>query len=223
MREIPARDRPRERLQRLGAEQLSTAELLAILIGSGARGVSVLDLGHRLLARVEGSLTVLAARPLADVTAEPGVGLTRAARIHAALELGRRAAVERPADRPSVRGPLDVVALLGPRLRHLPVEELHVLLLDSQHRVKRDVFLTRGTLDATTIHAREVFREAIVDSAAAVILVHNHPSGDPMPSADDVAVTERLARAGRDLGIPVYDHVIIGQREHASLMEQRWV
>ncbi len=98
-----------------------------------------------------------------------------------------------------------------------------MLLLDSQHRVKRDVFLTRGTLDATTIHAREVFREAIVDAAAGVILVHNHPSGDPAPSADDIAVTERVARAGRDLGIPVYDHVIIGQREHASLMEQRWV
>jgi DNA repair protein RadC len=112
---------------------------------------------------------------------------------------------------------------MGPRLRHLPVEELYVLLLDSQHRVKRDVFLTRGTLDATTVHAREVFREAIVDAAAGVILVHNHPSGDPQPSADDIAVTERLARAGRDLGIPVYDHVIIGQHEHASLMEQRWV
>lgn len=222
MRDLPARDRPRERLERVGAEQLSTPELVAILLGSGRRGMSALDLGQRLVARVDGSLAALAGRPLADLRREPGVGRVRAARIHAALELGRRAAVEWADDRPTMRGPQDVVALLGPRVRHLPVEELHVLLLDSQHRVKRIVLVSRGTLDGTTVHAREVFREAIVDAAAAVILVHNHPSGDPTPSPDDIAVTDRLARAGRDLGIPVYDHVIIGRRGHASIVEAPW-
>jgi DNA repair protein RadC len=222
MRELPVHDRPRERLHRLGAEQLSTAELLAILLGSGRRGASALDLGYRLLARVGGSLGRLAARPIGDLTRESGVGTARAIRIHAALELGRRAVVERADDRPPVRGPLDVVALLGPRLRHLPVEELHVLLLDSQHRLQRDVLVTRGSLDATPVQAREVFREAIADAAAAVILVHNHPSGDPTPSPDDIAVTGRLARSGRDLGIPVCDHVIIGAGRHASWLEQGW-
>jgi DNA repair protein RadC len=222
MRAIAPRDRPRERIHRLGAEQLTPDELLAILLGSGYRGASALDVGRKILARAEGSLARVAARPLGDLTAEPGVGLTRAARIHAALELGRRYVLEQVEDRPVIRGAEDVIALLGAKLRDLPVEELHVLLLDSRSRLKRDVCVTRGTLDATTFHAREIFREAIVDAAAAVMLVHNHPSGDPVPSDDDIAVTERVARVGRDLGIPVYDHIIIGRNRHASVMERQW-
>ena len=219
---LAARDRPRERLHRLGAEQLSTAELLAIVLGSGCRGVSALDLGGRILRRAENSLATLAARPVGDLKAEPGVGIARAVRIHAALELGRRAVVEHPDDRRSMRTVEDVVQYIGASVRYKSVEELHVLLLDSQVRLKRDVCVTRGTLNATTVHAREIFREAIVDGAASVILVHNHPSGDPMPSDEDIAVTERVARVGRDLGIPVLDHIIIGRAQHASVLERQW-
>jgi DNA repair protein RadC len=222
IRAIAPRDRPRERLHRIGAEQLRTDELLAIVLGSGCRGVSAVELGRRVLSRVEHSLKALATRPVGDLRAETGIGIVRAVRIHAALELGRRAVVERPDDRRSMQTVQDVLECVGADLRSRPVEELHVLLLDSQNRLQRKVFVTRGTLDATTVHAREVFREAIVDAAAAVILVHNHPGGDSMPSDEDIAVTERIVRVGRDLGIPVLDHIIVGRASHASVLERPW-
>jgi len=138
-------------------------------------------------------------------------------RITAALELGRRASAEirHPGDR--VRGPRDVFDRMEPRLRDLPQEEFHALLLSARHSVVREVFITRGILDASLIHPREVFRPAIAQSAAAIILVHNHPSGDPTPSAEDRAVTRQLADAGRAVGIPVLDHVVIGRGRYVSL------
>jgi DNA repair protein RadC len=120
-----------------------------------------------------------------------------------------------------MRSPLDVVAMLGPRLADLSVEELHVVVLDSQHRMVRDAVVSRGLLNSSPVHAREVFREAIAEAAAAIVLVHNHPSGDPTPSADDVRVTAEMVAAGRVVDIPVFDHVIIGRGCHVSLAEQR--
>ncbi len=223
MKEIPASERPRERLLRCGADRLGTHELLAILIGSGTQGRSALDVGRQILTRVNGSLAELAGRPLGDLMREDAVGMARAVMIHAALELGRRAAVEVPASRATIQGPVDVVHLMGARLRHLAVEELHVLMLDSQHWVKRDVTVTSGILNASVIHPREVFREAIAESAAAIVLVHNHPSGDPVPSPPDIEVTANLVEAGRTLGIPVLDHVVIGRAQHVSFAEQRLI
>ena len=208
-------------MRHLGAAHLSTAELMAILIGSGGAGHSAIALGYEIMRRSHGSLRALAARPMAELTAIPGVGLTRAAVVHAALELAKRCAAEVVAPRLPVRGPLDVVGLLAPKMADLVVEELHVLVLDSQHRMTRDVAVTRGLVDSSPIHAREVFREAIAEAAAAVVLVHNHPSGDPTPSPDDLRVTAELVAAGRLLDIPVYDHVIIGRGCHVSLAEQR--
>jgi DNA repair protein RadC len=221
IRELPVSERPRERLQRLGAAQLATAELLAILIGSGAGGYSALALGYEMLRRCEGSLRALGGRPVAELTAIPGVGPARAAVVHAALELARRWSVEAAGPRPAVRGPSDVAAIMGPRLADLTVEELHVLILDSQHRMARDVTVTRGLLNSSPVHAREVFREAIAECAAAVVLVHNHPSGDPAPSADDLRVTADLVAGGRLVDIPVLDHVIVGRPGFVSLAEQR--
>jgi DNA repair protein RadC len=220
IREVPVADRPRERLRQVGAAQLSTAELIAILVGSGAVGHSALAVGYEVMRRCHGSLRVLAGRPVAELTLIPGIGSTRAAVVHAALELGRRWAVEPAHPRPPIRGPRDVAAVLGPRLADLAVEELHVLILDSQHRMTRDVTVTRGLLNSSPVHAREVFREAIAESAAAIVLAHNHPSGDPTPSADDLRVTTELVAAGRVLEIPVFDHVIIGRGSHVSLAEQ---
>jgi DNA repair protein RadC len=158
-------------------------------------------------------------QPVAALTSQPGVGTARAATVHAALELGRRMAAEAREDGAPVRSPRDVVALFAARLEDLPVEEFHVAVLDSQHRLERDIMVTRGILNSSLVHPREVFRQAIAERAAAIILVHNHPSGDPTPSADDRVVTEQLVAAGRLLDIPVHDHVIVGRGRYTSFAE----
>jgi DNA repair protein RadC len=212
-------DRPRERMRALGPTALSPRELLAILIGSGGATGSALDVGEKILSRVQGSLRRLASLPTAALEAESGVGAATASRIQAALELGRRAAAEPSDANDRIRGPRDVFERMGPLMRDLRQEEFHALLLNTQHRVIRDVLVTRGILDASLIHPREVFRVAIVECAAGVILVHNHPSGDPTPSQEDRAVTHQLAAAGKAIGIPVLDHVIVGEGEYVSLGE----
>jgi DNA repair protein RadC len=157
---------------------------------------------------------------MAALEMEPGMGPATTARIHAALELGRRAAAEPATGEAKIRGPGDVFNRMGPLLRDLRQEEFHALLLNTQHRVIRDVLVTKGILDASLIHPREVFRGAIVESAAGVILVHNHPSGDPAPSREDRIVTRQLAAAGRAIGIPVLDHVIVGGGGFCSLADE---
>lgn len=219
IREMPASERPRERLQHLGAQALTAAELLAIVLGTGTGRRSTLDVGQAILSLAGGSLRRLASQPVAALTTLDGVGTARAVAVHAALELGRRAAAEGRDEGAPVRSPRDVYALFAPRLEDLPVEEFHVAVLDSQHRLERDVTVTRGILNSSLVHPREVFREAIAERAAAIILVHNHPSGDPAPSADDRTVTEQLAAAGRLLDIPVHDHVIVGRGRYMSFAE----
>jgi DNA repair protein RadC len=219
IRELPRSDRPRERLVDLGATALSTSELLAIIVGAGSTGRSALRVGHEILLSAQGSLRRLAAQPVADLTMHVGIGRARAVAIHASLELGRRMALEQRAEPSAIRTPRDVVAHFGPRLEDLPVEEFHVAILDSQHRLERDVTVTRGILNSSLVHPREVFRQAIAERAAAIILVHNHPSGDPAPSLDDRNVTDQLVAAGRLLDIPVHDHVIIGRGRYTSFAE----
>jgi DNA repair protein RadC len=219
IRELPRSERPRERLFDLGAQALSSAELIAILLGSGGAGRTALQLGQTVLAAAGGSLRRIAMQPIAALTGVTGVGSARAAGIHAALELGRRMAAEARADGAPVRSPRDIVELFAPRLEDLPVEEFHVAVLDSQHRLERDIMVTRGILNSSLVHPREVFREAIAERAAAIILVHNHPSGDPTPSADDRVVTEQLVAAGRLLDIPVHDHIVVGRGRYTSFAE----
>jgi DNA repair protein RadC len=219
IRELPRSERPRERLVSLGASALSSAELLALLIGAGGTRGSALQVGQLLLAGAGGSLRRMAMQPVAALTATSGVGIARAVTVHAALELGRRLASETRDDGAPVRSPRDVARVFAPRLEDLPVEEFHVAILDAQHRLERDVTITRGILTSSLVHPREVFREAIAERAAAVILVHNHPSGDPTPSADDRQVTEQLVAAGKLLDIPVHDHIIIGRGRYMSFAE----
>lgn len=217
--EMAVADRPRERLRALGAHALSSAELIATVLGSGGRGSSAIACAQLVLEQAGGSLGRLGSMPLAALTRVRGVGRARATAIHAALELGRRMAGEAREAGVPLRGPRDVAAVFAPRLQEAPVEEFHVAILDAQHRLERDVLITRGLLNSSLVHPREVFREAIAERAAAVILVHNHPSGDPTPSAEDRAVTEQLVAAGRLLDIPVHDHIIVGRGRYVSFAE----
>ena len=202
-------DRPRERLWALGPAALTPAELLAILLGTGSPQTGVADVAARLLEAGGGSLRRLAARPPAELLRVPGVGMAKGARLLAAFELATRVAQEARPARPRIGEPADVARLMAPRLRDLEVEEFRLLALDTQSRVLRDVLVTRGLLNSSLVHPREVFRPAIAEAAAGIIVVHNHPSGDPTPSAEDQAVTRQLVAAGRLLDVPVYDHVVI--------------
>jgi len=219
IREWPVPERPRERLHAAGAGALASRELLAILVGSGREGASAVDIAAALLHGADGSLRRLAGASAAELSAVPGVGPAVAARVSAALELGRRLAREGPLERNRIRGPLDVYERCAPGMRDLQQEEFRVLLLNTQHGVMRELVVTRGTLDTSVVHPREVFRAAITESAAAVILLHNHPSGDPTPSPEDRDVTRQLAEAGRLLGIAVLDHVVIGDGRYISFVE----
>ncbi len=206
---VADRDRPRERLWRLGAAALTPTELLAILLGTGSSRQDAMETAVRLLDRSSGDLRLLAARPGAELTSEPGVGAAKAARLLAAFEIARRLTADPRPERSRIGRPEDVVRLVGPGIRDLPVEEFHLLALDTRSCVIRDILITRGLLDASLVHPREVFRAAIAEAAAGVILVHNHPSGDPTPSPEDRAVTRQLVAAGRLLDLPVHDHVIV--------------
>jgi len=172
-----------------------------------------------MLAVVDGSVRRLAGRPLVELARIPGVGRSKAARVAAALELGRRVGSEAEPPPERIRGPADVQRVYATRLRDLVVEEFHVLALGSQSQILGDRLITRGILNSSLVHPREVFRAAIAEAAAGIIVVHNHPSGDPTPSADDRAVTRQLVDAGRLLDLPVYDHVIVGGDRYVSFAE----
>jgi DNA repair protein RadC len=217
--ETAAPDRPRERLLALGPGALTTIELLAILIGTGTAREDALGVGRSVMGLAGGSLRRLAGRAVGELAGVPGMGVAKAARVAAALELGRRLAGEGAETRCTVRAPADVHRWLSPALRDLVVEEFHLLTLDAQNRITRDVLVTRGTLTSSIVHPREVFRAAIAEAAAGIIVAHNHPSGNPTPSADDRAVTRQLVEAGRLLDMPVYDHVIVGADGYFSFAE----
>ncbi len=204
-----AADRPRERLWTLGTGSLTATELIAVLLGTGEAGLDATGVAASLLERAGGSLRQLAARPPAELLRTRGVGPAKAARLLAAFELAERLLRENRPVAPRIREPGDVMALLGPRFRDLQVEEFHVLALDSQSRVVRDVLVSRGLLNSALVHPREVFRAAIAEAAAGIIVAHNHPSGDPSPSPEDLSATRQLVDAGRLLDLPVYDHVIV--------------
>ncbi|MDH5307016.1 MAG: DNA repair protein RadC [Myxococcales bacterium] len=210
---------PRERLEALGAEALSDAELLALLLRTGRRGVDALALASRVLA-LRGGLHGVARSNARELAAVPGVGPTKTATVLACLELGRRLAGRRLRPGAAIRGPEDVYRHYHPSLRHAGQERFFAVLLDGRHRVLGHEIVSQGTLTASLVHPREVFRPALRACAAALILVHNHPSGDPTPSPEDRDVTLRLARAGEILGVRVIDHVVVAERGYCSLREE---
>lgn len=211
-------DRPREKALRAGAATLADHELVALLLGSGVPGRDALAVAAGLLAAVGGVPGLARAAP-ARLTREPGVGPSRSARLAAAFELGRRALVPPGDARPRLTTAATVAAHLAPEHGAHREERFGVVLLDTRHRLIRTVVISQGTLDASLVHPREVFRAAAEHSAAALVLFHNHPSGDPAPSVDDLALTRRLVEAGELMGMAVVDHVVLGAGCWHSLRE----
>lgn len=218
MKEMAPHDRPREKLERIGVSWLGDNELLALVLGSGSRDGNALELANRLLAQAHG-LHGLTRVGLGHLRRVPGVGRARAAQVLAAIELGRRTLVRGVAERPQLITPAQVAAFLLPEYGARAVEQFGILMLDTKHRVIRVSIISIGSLDATVVHPREVFREAAAMSASAIVLFHNHPSGDPRPSDDDFVLTTRMVNAGDIMGIEVVDHVILADQRYFSLVE----
>ncbi len=216
----PEEERPRERLAAKGPSALSDAELLALLLRTGSRGRSAVDVGREILRRF-GSLPGLAQRLPKEFAGVAGVGAAKAAALAAALELGRRALSGRATLRAAFRSSADVAAHFLPLCRGLKREVFRIVLVDGAHRVIKVRTVTVGSLTLALVHPREVFREAIVENAAAVILVHNHPGGDPSPSPEDATLTAQLVRAGETVGIRVLDHLVIGADRFYSFADAR--
>jgi DNA repair protein RadC len=219
IKELPVDERPRERLVQFGAHALSSAELLAILLRTGTPEMTAVQLAQHLLTSM-GSLRAIASAKPSELAQVKGIGLAKAAQLLAAVELGRRIALEEMGEQPAITRPEDVYALLHHQLRDEKQEHVIVLLLNTKNRVIRQTTVTKGTLDSSLLHPREVFREAIRYSASSIILAHNHPSGDPTPSGEDIQLTKRIHQAGQLVGIDLLDHVIIGDGRWVSLKVQ---
>ncbi len=212
-------ERPRERLARLGPQSLTNAELLAILLRVGVPGENAVQVGQRLLLHF-GGITGLHRASIEEVCAQHGIGPAKAAQIKAAIELGRRLTLESPDDRPTVHSPADAAALVQYEMSALEQEELRVMLLDTRNRVQDVITIYRGSVNSSQVRIGEVFKSAIRRNAVNLIVVHNHPSGDPTPSPDDVALTRAIVQAGKLLDVDVLDHLVIGRGRFVSLKER---
>jgi DNA repair protein RadC len=219
MKTVAPHDRPREKLLRLGAAALGDNELLAIVLGHGRPRASALDMANAVLEATDGAHGLVRTR-YDDLCAIPGIGQARAAQILAAVELGRRTLTRPVRERVQIVNARSAAEFLLPQYGNRPVEQFGVLLLDTKRRVIRTLVLSVGTLDASIVHPREVFGAAAAAGAAALVLFHNHPSGDPKPSPDDVELTRRLAAAGVLMGIDVIDHVILADVRYFSFKEE---
>jgi DNA repair protein RadC len=218
MKDLSPNDRPREKLLVHGARALGDNELVALVLGSGCHQRGALTVANDLLA-ARGGLHGLVQAGCDDLAAVAGIGPARAAQIVAAVELGRRTLVRNPRARPQLHSPQDAAAFLMPAFGGGAVEQFGAVLLDTRHRVLKTTVITVGTLNSATIEPRDVFRAATLGGAAALVVFHNHPSGDPTPSADDVEMTRRLVAAGVLMGIDVIDHIILGDVRYCSLKQ----
>ncbi len=217
--DLSTADRPRERLAELGPQALSNAELIAILLRVGIVGENAVQMGQRLLQDL-GGLHGLHRASVLEISQQRGMGLAKAAQIKAAIELGVRLRLEAPDERPAIHSPADAAALVQYEMSALPQEHLRVINLDTRNRVMNIEKLYIGSLNASTVRVAEVFKPAIQRNAAGIIILHNHPSGDPTPSPEDVALTRAIVQAGKLLDIEVIDHLIIGQGRWVSLKER---
>jgi DNA repair protein RadC len=220
VREWHPSEQPREKLSQHGAEHLSNAELLAILLRVGVQGQDVVSLSQSLLTNF-GGLEGLSRTPLSVLADVKGMGPAKAVTIRAALELGQRLLLAQSLDRPQIRSPQDVAIMLQLEMGMLEQEHLRVVLLNTKNRVVGTPTVYKGSLNTSMIRVAEVFREAIKENCASIIVVHNHPSGDPTPSPEDVRVTRELIEAGKLLDIEVLDHLVIGRNRHVSLRQQK--
>lgn len=220
IKDIPLSDRPREKMALAGARALTDAELLAILIRTGTADKSALDIAGDMTA--DGGLYkhLAGITKLNELTNIKGLGQAKAAAVLAALEIGRRIASAHPLDKISVKSPQDVAEYLMPRMRYAVKEQFIVLLLNTKNKIIGTEIISEGTLNNSVVHAREVYKPALLQNAAAIIVAHNHPSGEPQPSLEDKQVTRMLEESGKILGIPLLDHLIIGDGSYYSFQEQ---
>jgi DNA repair protein RadC len=218
MKHLAPYDRPREKLERHGSAALGDNELLAVVLGSGSRDAGALALANQVLVAVDG-LHGLTRAGIGELRRVPGIGTARAAQVLAAIELGRRTLIRDPLARPRLTSPRDLAQHLLPQFGACAVEQFGLVMLDSKLHVLRIKVVAIGSIDSTVAHPREVFREAAIASAAAIVLFHNHPSGDPTPSAEDIALTSRMLEAGDVMGIHVVDHIILAPHRYFSLQE----
>jgi DNA repair protein RadC len=222
LREVPREERPRERMMQYGAGALSNAELLAILLRTGTYAESAIRLAQRILTE-SGSLRSLVDMSRDQLTEIKGIGNAKALQIQASIELGRRLARSKFDEAVIIRSPEDVAELMMEELRYLQKEHFVCLFLNTKNHVLAQETLSMGSLNASIVHPREVFRAAIKRSSASIVCVHNHPSGDPTPSPEDIQLTHRLSEAGAIVGIEILDHIIIGDQKFISLKEQGYM
>lgn len=219
IQDLEENERPRERLARLGAQSLSNAELIAILLRVGVPGENAVQVGQRLLQHF-GGLSGLHRADFEEVCGQYGLGAAKVSQIKAAIELGRRLTLESPEERPSIHSPQDAADLLMYEMGALEQEHLRVLLMDTRNRVLHIEEVYQGSLNSSQVRVGELFKAAIRRNAAAIIVAHNHPSGDPSPSPDDIAITRAIVQAGKLLDVDVLDHVVIGRGRFVSLKER---
>lgn len=222
LRDLPHEERPRERMMHYGAESLSQTELLAILLRTGAQSESAIHIAQRLL-NTSGGLRGLADLSIEELTTIKGIGPAKAVQLKAGIELGRRMANSRLTEAVVIRSPQDAAEILTEQLRYLQKEHFICLFLNTKNHVIAQETLSMGSLNASIVHPREVFRAAMKCSSAAIICAHNHPSGDPTPSPEDISLTTRLVQAGEIVGIDVLDHLVIGDGSYVSLKQKGYM
>ena len=217
--DLPRAERPRERLQKFGPEALSAQELLALVIGRGIPKKSVMNIAQELLAKF-GNIKAISQATIEELSQIRGIGLAKAAQIKACFELGRREELEPELKDFDIKNPESVVKAIRASIKDKAKEHFKLILLNPRNKITGISTISVGTLNASLVHPREVFKDAIVHSAASVVLAHNHPSGDPEPSEDDLKITKKLVESGEILGIEVIDHIIIGKNNFSSLKER---
>lgn len=219
--DLPIQERPRERLRKFGPEALSAQELLALVIGRGVSGKSVMSIAQELMIRF-GSIKGVSEATIEELAGIKGIGTAKAAQLRAAFELGKRQDLEKESwyDGYDIKDPQSVVRVIRSSIRDKAKEHFKLIILNTRNRITTITDVSTGTLSASLVHPREVFKEAIRHSASSVVLAHNHPSGDPEPSEEDLRITRRLIDAGKIIGIEVLDHIIIGKNSFSSFKER---
>ncbi|WNY28422.1 hypothetical protein MmiEs2_06070 [Methanimicrococcus stummii] len=221
MRDLPAAERPRERLLKYGPETLSDAELLAIVLGSGMKGMNIITICRHIFTNM--SLKKLSKTTSAELTKIPGIGKSKACQIISVFELSRRLETYSEEPKKKIEEPADIYRYIYPKIREEKQEKFIVLCLDTKNQIISDITVFVGGLDCSIVQPREIFKTALLESAASIILIHNHPSGDPEPSREDIIVTNRIIENGKLLGIRVWDHLIIGDGCYVSLKEKEYI
>lgn len=223
IKDMPKEERPREKLYKYGPKMLSNSELLAIIIRTGSKKNTALELSNRVLSLDQSGLEFLSQSSLEELMAVEGIGRCKAAQILSAIELGKRLAAYNKQDSLQITSPLDVVNLLMEEMRNFKKEYFKIIMLNIKNKIIAINDISIGSLNSSIVHPREVFKDAIKRSSASIILTHNHPSGDPTPSRQDIAVSKRLYECGELLGIKVLDHIIIGNNKYISLKEKNLI